>query len=129
MVLLHIPTPSFLFITPLPCCHSQISFMSEDDWASQSTYTHHRLEDRTKIQQKDNLLGVLNHFSRVQLFADPMNCKLSGSSVHGILRQEYWGGFPCPPPGDLPNPGIKPNLLCLLHWQAGSLPLIPPGKP
>ena len=41
----------------------------------------------------------------------------------------------CPwdsPPGDLPNPGIKtsnPCLLHLLHWQADSLPLTPPGKP
>jgi len=22
-------------------------------------------------------------------------------------RQEYWSGLPCPPPGDLPNPGTK----------------------
>ena len=26
----------------------------------------------------------------------------------GFSRQEYWHGLPCPPPGDLPNPGIKP---------------------
>ena len=26
-------------------------------------------------------------------------------------RPEYWSGWPCPPPGDLPNPGIKPDLL------------------
>ena len=26
-------------------------------------------------------------------------------------RQEYWTGLPCPPPGDLPNPGIKPVSL------------------
>ena len=38
-------------------------------------------------------------------------------------RQECWSGLPCPPPGDLPNPGIDPHLLCLLHWQVGSLPL------
>ena len=25
--------------------------------------------------------------------------------------------------------GLNPHLLCLLHWQAGSLPLVPPGKP
>ena len=25
----------------------------------------------------------------------------------GFSRQEYWGGLPFPPPGDLPNPGIK----------------------
>ena len=41
---------------------------------------------------------------------DPMDCNLPGSSVHGIL-QEYWGGLPCPPPEDLPNPGIKPASL------------------
>ena len=26
----------------------------------------------------------------------------------GFSRQEYWSGLPCPPPGDLPDPGIKP---------------------
>ena len=44
-------------------------------------------------------------------------------------RQEYWHGLPFPPPGDRPNPGIKPASLSLLHWQAVSLPLVPPGKP
>ena len=24
-------------------------------------------------------------------------------------RQEYWSGFPCPPPGDLPDPGTEPT--------------------
>ena len=28
----------------------------------------------------------------------------------GFSRQEYWSGLPFPPPGDLPNPGIKPAL-------------------
>ena len=37
--------------------------------------------------------------------------------------QEYWSGLPCPPPGDLPNPGIEPPSFSLLHWQADSLPL------
>ena len=40
---------------------------------------------------------------------DPMDCSPPGSSVHGILRQEYWRGLPCPPPGDFPDPGIKPR--------------------
>ena len=26
-------------------------------------------------------------------------------------RQEYWSGLPCPPPGALPDPGIKPTSL------------------
>ena len=29
----------------------------------------------------------------------------------GFSRQEYWSGLPCPPPGDLPDPGIKPVSL------------------
>ena len=29
----------------------------------------------------------------------------------GFSRQEYWGGLPCPSPGDLPNPGIEPRSL------------------
>ena len=29
----------------------------------------------------------------------------------GLSRQEYWSGLPCPPPGDLPDPGIKPMSL------------------
>ena len=35
-------------------------------------------------------------------------------------KQEHWSGLPCPPPGDLSNRGLN---LCLLHWQADSLPL------
>ena len=44
----------------------------------------------------------------------------------GLSRQEYWSGLPCPPPGHLPNPGIKPRSPEL---QADSLPSEPPGKP
>ena len=44
-------------------------------------------------------------------------------------RQEYWSGLPCPPPGDLPDPGIKPASLMSLPWQEGSLRLAPPVKP
>ena len=45
---------------------------------------------------------------------DPMDCSPPGSSVHGFSRQEYWGGLPGPPPGDLPNPGIEPASPALL---------------
>ena len=44
----------------------------------------------------------------------------------GFSRQEYWSGLPCPPPGDLPNPGIQPRSPGL---QADSLPSETPGKP
>ena len=47
----------------------------------------------------------------------------------GFSRQKFWSGLPFPSPGDFSDPGIEVRLLCLLHLQAGSLPLVPPGKP
>ena len=47
----------------------------------------------------------------------------------GFSRQEYWSGFPCPPPGDFPNPGIKPAPLMSPALAGGFLPLVPPEKP
>ena len=44
----------------------------------------------------------------------------------GFSRLDYWNGLPCPPLGDLPNPGIKSRSLAL---QADSLPPKPPEKP
>ena len=44
----------------------------------------------------------------------------------GFSRQEYWSGLPCPLPGYLPNPGIKPRSPSL---RADSLSAEPPGKP
>ena len=44
----------------------------------------------------------------------------------GFSRQEYWNGLPCPSPGNVPNPGIKPKSPAL---QADSSLSEPPGKP
>ena len=44
----------------------------------------------------------------------------------GFSRQEYWSGLPCPPPGDLPHPGIEARSPTL---QAHCLPCEPPGMP
>ena len=71
---------------------------------------------------------VLSHFGHVQLIVTPWTAACWAPLSIGFSRQEYWNGLPCPPPGDLPNPRIKPvSLMSNLHWQAGSLP--PPGKP
>ena len=40
-----------------------------------------------------------------------MDCSPPGTSVHGILQARHWNGLLCPPPGNLPNPGIKPVSL------------------
>ena len=58
---------------------------------------------------------------------EPMDCSQPGSSVHGIFfRQECWNGLPFPPPGDLPNPGIKPVSPALV---GKFFTTVPPGKP
>ena len=44
-------------------------------------------------------------------FATPWTATLRASLSMGFSRQEYWSGLPCPPPGDLPNPGIEPASL------------------
>ena len=60
---------------------------------------------------------------------EPMFCSFPRSSVHGISRQEYWSGFPFPSPGIFPTQILNSRFSCLLHWQADSLQLVPPGKP
>jgi len=44
----------------------------------------------------------------VQPFVTPWIISCRAPLSVGFSRQEYWSGLPCPPPGDLPNPGIKP---------------------
>ena len=57
---------------------------------------------------------------------NPIDCSLSGSSVHGILQARILKWVPFPSPGDLPDPGIKPPSPAL---QTDFLPTEPLGKP
>ena len=63
---------------------------------------------------------VLSRFSCVRL-CDPMNGSLMGKNTgvgcHSLLQ------------GTFLNQVLNPRLLCLLHWQADSSLLLPPGKP
>ena len=54
---------------------------------------------------------MLSRFSGVQLCVTPWTVAHQGPLSVGISRKEYWIGLPCPPPGDLPEPGIKPGFL------------------
>ena len=56
-----------------------------------------------------------------------MNGRLLGSSVQGILQARILEWVAIPSPGDLPDPGIEHTPLMASAWQAGSLPLVPPG--
>ena len=63
---------------------------------------------------------VLNHFSCVCLIVTPWTVAHQGPLSMGFSRQEYWSGLLHPPPGDLPDAGIKPTSPAL---QADYLPL------
>ena len=54
---------------------------------------------------------MLSRFSHVQLFATLWTVVHQAPLSMGFSRQEYWSGLPCPPPGDLPNPGTETTSL------------------
>ena len=72
---------------------------------------------------------VLSRSVMSDLF-DPMDCSLPGSSGHGILQARVleWVAVPSSRGSSQPRDWTCVSLCCL-HWQAGSLPLAPPGKP
>ena len=72
------------------------------------------------------VMCCIQWLSSVQLFVTSSTVATRLHCPWGFSRQEYWSGLPCPPPGDLPNPGIKPRSLTL---QANSLLSEPLGKP
>ena len=54
---------------------------------------------------------MLSHFSCVQLFVTLWTMACHAPLSMGFSRQEYWSGLSCPPPRDLPDPGIEPTSL------------------
>ena len=54
---------------------------------------------------------MLRRFIHVRLFVTLWTVAQQAPLFKGFSRQEYWSGLPCPPPRDLPNPGIEsPSL-------------------
>ena len=79
---------------------------------------------------KGPCVGVCSVIQSCLTLCDPMDCSPPGSSVHGIL-QAWILEWDCHVllHGIFLIQGWSPSLLYLLHWQVGSLPSLPPGKP
>ena len=75
------------------------------------------------------MLTVLSCFSHVRFFATLWTVSCQALLSIGFFRQEYWSGLPCPPPGDLPNPGTEPTSPVSPALQADSLLLSYQGSP
>ena len=88
----------------------------------------------TKIKDKAGLLKAVREkatvkvksLSRARLFATPGTIAYQAPQPMEFSRQEYWNELPFPSPGDLPDPGIKPQSPVL---QADTLASEPLGKP
>ena len=55
------------------------------------------------------MLLLLSHFSHVRLFVTLWTVAHQAALSMGFSKQQYWSGWPFPPPGDLHNAGIEPN--------------------
>ena len=69
---------------------------------------------------------VFSCFSCVHLFATLWTSAHQAPLSMGFSRQEYWSRLPCPPPEDLPDPGIQLGSPAL---QVDSLLLSHQGRP
>ena len=72
------------------------------------------------------MLCVLSH---IQLFVTPWTVPCQAPLSVGFSRQEYCSGLPCPPPGDLPHPGIKPMSPVAPALAGKFFTTVSPGKP
>ena len=54
---------------------------------------------------------MLSHVSRVGFFATPRTVARQALLFVEFCSQECWSGLPCPPPGDLSNPGTETVFL------------------
>ena len=117
---------------------------STDEWMNKmwpiQTVVYHSIRNKWKIDTWYNMDGSWKHyakwskpdagcFSRVLLFVTLWTEACKAPPSMRFSRQEYWSGLLCPPPGDLSQP-VGSNWVydVYLYWQAGSLPLMPPGK-
>ena len=74
---------------------------------------------------------MLSRFGCVQPSVTPWTIAHQAPLSVRFSRQEYWSGLPCPPPGDLPDPGTEPmssvapalqaDSLLLSHWESPTL--------
>ena len=73
--------------------------------------------------------GGIQSLSQVRLFETPWTAAHQAPLPMEFLRQEYWNGLPLPPPGDLPDPGIRLTSPESPTLQVNSLLLSHLGSP
>ena len=123
--LLQLPSilPSFP-VTPAPCVLLDAGALSSPlPWThmscrggSHASFFLKQLERQRSPHGTPSPLSLVRWFSHAQLSATPWTAACQAPLSVEFSSQEQWSWLPCPPPGDLPDPG-------LLHWRAESLSL------
>ena len=68
-----------------------------------------------------SLFSLIQHFSVLSDSVTLWTLAHQASLCTGFSRQGSWSRLPCPPPGDLPDPGIKPASPVAPALQVDSL--------
>ena len=80
-------------------------------WKGHRFFFFFGVSSRSSLGLHSMCVYVLSSFSRVWLFVTLCTVAHQSPMSKGFSRQEYLSGLPCPPPGDLPNPGIERTSL------------------
>ena len=72
---------------------------------------------------------MLSRCNCVPLSAVPWTGGRQAPLSVGFSRHEHWNGWPCPPPGGLPDPGTEPTSPVSPALSGGFSPTEPPGSP
>ena len=91
--------------------------------------TEKEIARSVRLRVKTRWVRHAQSHSRVWLSATPRAAARQPPLSMGFSRQEYWSGLLFPPPGDLPNPRIKPMSLASPSLAGGFFTPEPPGKP
>ena len=60
-------------------------------------------------QSQHKICGYAKSLRLCSTLCDPMTVVCQAPLSREFSRKEHWSGLPCPPPGDLLNPGIEPT--------------------
>ena len=100
-------------------CH--LSFILNHLWSSFKYKSERQLSIISEV--------VVQLLSHVRFFATPWTVAHQALLSIGFPKQEYWSGLPFPPPGNPPDPGIKPTLPASPVLAGGFLTTEPSAKP
>ena len=85
---------------------TEVTPTSEECW----DISHHNVFKVPSLVFGMSCVGI-NLLQPCLTLCDPLDCSPPGPLSVGFSRQVCWSGLPCPPPGDLPDPGVEPSSL------------------